>query len=504
MMLNPALGIAAILKHLQDQQGTVTPPLVPSVPQAPATGAPMNFVTPDNQAPQTTAQDLIRMAGQIPDAAPRRPTLGTRDLPVALLALLSGNQAGNVVNGFVQGKAQRAEQDTQYDQSAVNRQRQALLQQAQGIQTGDKLRADAAESAADRASRESIAAGNNQTQRLDTEARVRAAADEKATQNQLRLDRDNQTAAAQILTKYQGAKTLPQMKLAQKLYNARVAPDAQIDDATVTQDYHDRQREYIARARDQFGKSIDRELNHFGEVSPEAAKRLKAERTGLVSSYGIDSKSLQDIPSGETMKARAMKERSEQFKQTFGLKQTQWQQSLAQRVASFDLAKQRFEYAQQHGNAMLGIAQGALAVSQGNLAQRQYESTFRGAKNEQEDALKKLDQQIRGTNAAINAATDEKQIAALKTTKASLLGQREFVVGLLPEALQAQDTADALGELTGVPAVNPLTQGQPKKMGRPLHNSGAAPFNPLQGNIGAGPPSGSGTTRSGVRYRVLQ
>jgi hypothetical protein len=476
---------------------------------------PEGTVTPvQTPPPAPTSQGYAQQAYAIPDAARRNPAFRTPDLLGLLGALaLPAKQRGNFVGGYLGAKQNVAQDDTQRDQANVDRRRQALMQMSQATagqekqafevaQDDKKLAFDANQKGLDRTSREKISADDNLRIQEDQKARL-------ASQEAGKL----QQTLSGIEGLYQKAKTLPQMQALAKRYNSLQNPDLHWSDEQVMQDFSEKQRQFIDNARNDFGKTLDRHLNSFGEVTGAAAGRLAGERSAIAKAYGIPEDAMPEIPTGSTIKAQALKDRNKQFAQMFGLNERKYTTGLQTKLAELDLAERRLTWAQQHGEAMLGVsqgnlgvAQGNLQVAQGNLALRQYQAAQKGVQVEGAAALKKLDGQLSGIGNQLKEARkakDDKKIAALESTQAKLHGQRSFLVDQLPPELQGQDalkTATAInGVLGGGAKVNPVTHGKPSTSTKAFVPSTAG--NPLNGQIR--PIGGYNSTKGGTKFKVI-
>lgn len=106
------------------------PALAPTVPGSAPAGAPMTRA----DMMRAQAAGLFSQAQAIPGAQAPHLAFGLPDALALGASLFAGRQAGNVLGGYLQGKEQYAGQQAQTATQNNELQRQALLQQAQGLQ----------------------------------------------------------------------------------------------------------------------------------------------------------------------------------------------------------------------------------------------------------------------------------------------------------------------------------------------------------------------------------
>lgn len=327
--------------------------------------------------------------------------------------------------------------------------------------------------------------------------------------DQLRIDRieqKNDTVSTQLLNNYYRAKSLPEMQDWAAKFNSKVTdPSLKIDPARVQGDFEAISATRVHQARADFGSSLDRLLNVYGEADGQNLKNLIQERDNIAKANGVDPKTLQSIPTGESLKKQAMADRKVEAAQKFSYLQKRDQDRIAERQASRDLAERRLtamtsnqqfmqQFRMNEFNAVQAYRSATNDYRNASLALREPMAMAEGKLRAQ---IGDIDKKIGGVSTQIAHAPDAKSKAKLKLQLEGLQGQRNELHGRLPDLLQQQDILSQLSQVPsmGLDPVPSIYQPQPTT---PQAATTPQQPSPVSGRIGAG------TTKSGVKFRVIK
>ena len=192
-------------------------------------------------------------------------------------------------------------------------------------------------------------------------------------------------------------------------------------------------------------------LNQVGEMDDKQSAVWDRTRKAIAKAHMIDPNALPPVPTGQSLKRQFQDQRIAQMKTNETDRVSLANQNIVLRGASIDLAAQRFQYAQEHGNAILAKDQARMGLAQTTEFNKGVREKIKSIETEQKSVISVLN------NSNTHKTLTETQRNSIQTRYQELADEKDKL------------TKQLVDPAVFKPAAMPEIQT----------------FNPLQGPIGA-------------------